>query len=269
MNKRVLFIQLSIIVLVFQHANAYELSTHGLLTDKAYERSNLGVDTALFDQLGVNATNLKVFGESYYDVSGNEIGSRSQNDFEKQRMPSKGLGFLTVKGWLMRGAIREDDVPVFFGKNPQDDPYGQIFRVANHFYDPRNDRPLTIIGIPLGKKAPDWAIGAKDVFDDENDANTNRRNHFTVFDARESLFRALTGMDKGGSTAIGAGGSTPGTAADKEAVRKAYWATTFRALGDLIHLVQDMAQPQHTRNDAHAGSGMTNTVVSAVNGDFV
>ena len=36
--------------------------------------------------------------------------------------------------------------------------------------------------------------------------------------------------------------------------RKKYWATTFRALGDVVHLVQDMAQPQHTRNDPHAGS---------------
>jgi hypothetical protein len=28
--------------------------------------------------------------------------------------------------------------------------------------------------------------------------------------------------------------------------RQAYWATTFRALGDVAHLVQDLAQPQHT-----------------------
>jgi hypothetical protein len=36
-----------------------------------------------------------------------------------------------------------------------------------------------------------------------------------------------------------------------EAIRNAYWATTFRALGDVIHLVQDMSQPQHTRNELH------------------
>ena len=38
-----------------------------------------------------------------------------------------------------------------------------------------------------------------------------------------------------------------------EAVRNAYWATTFRAIGDSVHLLQDMAQPQHTRNDMHSG----------------
>jgi hypothetical protein len=29
--------------------------------------------------------------------------------------------------------------------------------------------------------------------------------------------------------------------------------TCFRALGDVVHLIEDMAQPQHTRNDRHAG----------------
>ena len=42
---------------------------------------------------------------------------------------------------------------------------------------------------------------------------------------------------------------------NREALRKAYWATTYRALGDMLHLVQDMAQPQHTRNDPHSGLG--------------
>ena len=36
-------------------------------------------------------------------------------------------------------------------------------------------------------------------------------------------------------------------------MRKAYWATLFRSLGDVVHLIQDMGQPQHTRNDPHAG----------------
>jgi hypothetical protein len=32
------------------------------------------------------------------------------------------------------------------------------------------------------------------------------------------------------------------------AFRDAYWATTFRALGSVMHLVQDMGNPQHTRD---------------------
>src|SRR6185437_8575395 len=39
----------------------------------------------------------------------------------------------------------------------------------------------------------------------------------------------------------------------KQQWRQAYWATAFRALGDVLHLNQDMAQPQHTRNEPHSG----------------
>ncbi len=56
------------------------------------------------------------------------------------------------------------------------------------------------------------------------------------------MYRALTGKSKDGQDVA---------PADEE--RKKYWATTFRALGDIVHLIQDMAQPQHTRNDAHFG----------------
>lgn len=166
---------------------------------------------------------------------------------------------LSISGWLMRGAIREDDHIGRRAPNPQDDPYNNNDwildnRPLHHFYDPRNDQGLRV-GLRIGQKAPDWGIGADDAFADTNGADPWRRNHFTVFDAREAMFRALTGMSGSGSRAIGAGGSEPSTAADKLAVRKAYWATTFRALGDLVHLIQDMAQPQHTRNDPHAGRG--------------
>ena len=58
------------------------------------------------------------------------------------------------------------------------------------------------------------------------------------------MYRALTGRSKSGQVV-----------APVQTDRKAYWATTFRALGDVVHLIQDMAQPQHTRNDPHSGLG--------------
>jgi hypothetical protein len=36
--------------------------------------------------------------------------------------------------------------------------------------------------------------------------------------------------------------------------RKSYAAKLFRSLGQIMHLLQDAAQPQHTRNDAHIPS---------------
>ena len=234
----------------FRPVLCYELSTHGSITQRTYQRV-IQDKPELLPTLGLSDSAQRL-GDFYFDNYRGDIRTRQPDLFEGRIIQTLGSSVLSLEGWLMRGAIREDDVPTLFGGNPAD-PYGSIFRVFNHFYDPRNDQGLTV-GAFQGAKAPDWGIGASDAFADENAADAFRRNHFTVFDAREAMFRALTGMSGSGSRAIGAGGSEPGTAADKLAVRKAYWATTFRALGDIVHLIQDMAQPQHTRNDPHAGS---------------
>ena len=157
---------------------------------------------------------------------------------DKARIPGTVAPF-SIQGWLMRGAIREDDYLSNFGaKNPQDDPYGMFNRPLRHFYDPINHK-----GLLAFTPAPDWATGSKDSFANPVLPDTTRRNHFTLLDARESEFRALTGKDLDWNT----------VAANK-AERDKYWATVFRALGDVLHLVQDMGQPQHTRNDRHSGN---------------
>ncbi|MGA8031365.1 MAG: hypothetical protein WCB48_03140, partial [Casimicrobiaceae bacterium] len=68
-----------------------------------------------------------------------------------------------------------------------------------------------------------------------------------------AMFRALTLKTRadGGYVDIAAGKDD----ATKQQWRQAYWATAFRALGDVLHLNQDMAQPQHTRNEPHSGKG--------------
>ena len=61
------------------------------------------------------------------------------------------------------------------------------------------------------------------------------------------MWRALTG-ERGR-------GTLPYTAAAYAAdaqERLNRWTTTFRSLGDVIHLLQDGAQPQHVRNDTHS-----------------
>ncbi len=152
----------------------------------------------------------------------------------------------------MRGAIREDDfTPTTLlvntismvlapSPNPQDDPFGNFNRPLSHFYDPVNNSNA-ILG---GTRAPSWGLGVSDPFADPVQEDTQRRNHFSIYDAREAMYRALTGRAKSGQLV-----------AATQADRKAYWATTFRALGNVVHVIQDMAQPQHTRNDPHSGIG--------------
>src|SRR5229473_214697 len=247
-------------------ANAHELATHGRLTHEAFKRSKLA-DAELLRELGTqNGQN--PFGTAYYDVSGADVRERQFQLFEQNlgRMP-RGTEPLSIPGWLMRGAIREDDVGFAFGRpvggDPHDDPYGPFWRVTHHFYDPARDLPLTLsqssaflFQQATGESAtfrrtPDWAIGSRDAFAQPNTPEANRRNHFTIFDAREAMYRALTGRDSQGNSLQPA---QAGTLTKQSDLRNAYWATTFQALGSVLHLNQDMAQPQHTRNDAHAGT---------------
>ena len=213
---------LALLVLGARSGGAYELATHGRLTLHAFQRSIADTDYML-NGLGITTDTL---GNDYYDVYRGNIYTRSKKDFEQTepRMP-KNVDPVSIVGWLMRGAIREDDHIGSRAPNPKDDPYNNNDwildnRPLHHFYDPRNDQGLHV-GLRIGQKAPDWGIGADDAFADANAADQWRRNHFTVFDAHEAMFRALTGMSKTGSKAIGANGSAPNTPADKEAVRKA------------------------------------------------
>lgn len=251
--------------IVMSCADAYELATHALITYSAFGQSKL-ISGSVIQNLGIDSllsspdTNTQPFGNTYYDVQGSTISARTNKPFEDAIIdgggaPGFGVPALTLPGWLMRGAIREDDLGTTLGFNngddPHDDPYGSIQRVYNHFFDPIGNRPLTVLGIPAGEPNPNWAIGTSNAFTTPIAENASRRNHFTVYDAREAMYRALTGKTKDGTDA-----STSGdTAAQKEAMRKTYWATLFRSLGDILHLNQDMAQPQHTRNEAHSGLG--------------
>jgi hypothetical protein len=217
-----------------------------------------------FASQGESGPSLK---SSYFDIYEASTKVRSSFPFEinllERRDPDglnmRGVSTL-INGWLMSGAIREDDNPE--EANPKDDPYqsgGAFHREFNHFYDPFFDRPLTLTGLQLVygsqpiRKAVDWALGTANAFSDPDTRDTQATwNHFTLFDAREAMFRALTLRQR---DSHGNYSDVPGTenATQAEATRLAYWATTFRALGDVLHLNQDMAQPQHTRNEPHSG----------------
>jgi hypothetical protein len=224
--------------------HAYDLATHGRLTQQASTRSRLP-DQELLARLGITES-ANPFGMQYYDVSGSQVMPRSQNAFENKIIREAGVGELTIVGWLMRGAIREDDLGEIaglkVGGDPHDDPYGNIFRVFHHFYDPVFNRALTTTAGVLGSRSPEWATGTVNAFEPSPRSDTSRRNHFTILDAREAMYRALTGRNQSGTVV-----------APTVEERNSYWATTFRALGDVIHLVQDAAQPQHARNDPHSG----------------
>ena len=236
----------------------FELATHAAITEQTVNRF-LRERPTTFAELGLSESQQsRQIGDQYIDLLGSlDVvgGQRSYFAFEQQiiRQIDPAIEPWSPTGWVMAGAIREDDVVRPFGKNPPDDPYGNFTRVVNHFFDPTRNRQLS--PCPLGsscESAPNWATGANDSFTQANLVNSGRRNHFTVVDAKEALFRALT-LKTLSSAGLWIDLPQPSDANGKEAQRNRYWATMFRSLGDTLHLLQDMAQPQHTRNDVHAG----------------
>jgi hypothetical protein len=72
------------------------------------------------------------------------------------------LGPLRFEGWLMRGAIREDDFKSGYYEDPNvqpdTDPWADEFRSTHHFYDPISQSS----GTPLTQSLLPWALGVAD-----------------------------------------------------------------------------------------------------------
>lgn len=119
-----------------------------------------------------------------------------------------------------------------------------FIRSLNHFVDPAHaGQPLTVLGVRPGNllgqpnlPSPDWAI---------QDANPEpSHQEFAFKNAREYARGALT------------------AATLQE--REANWGRVFQTIGQVIHHLQDMAQPQHVRNDAHLALGEEEIRVGSV-----
>jgi hypothetical protein len=120
----------------------------------------------------------------------------------------------SVTDWVAYGAISEDN----FCCPP--------LRFLNHFYNPlapAGQEGYANYGL-TGLPSLQWGLEPTDISGQD----------YSFRDARNYYYQGLT--------------------ASTERDRKRNLSSMFRAIGQDIHLVQDLAQPQHTRNDSH-GSG--------------
>ncbi len=106
-------------------------------------------------------------------------------------------------------------------------------RAINHFFDPISGLAANVFGtegVPYvfpTITSPSWAL---------EDRSEIGEQSYSFKDARNYMYIALT---------------YPNAAA-----REANWGQTFRSLGEVVHHIQDMAQPQHVRNDLHCDIGI-------------
>ena len=106
---------------------------------------------------------------------------------------------------------------VRFGAN-WEDSRGTL-QATRHFYNPVDGSKLLPL---LGETSPDWALEDRGLKDGQAYSYRLMRRNF---------FKALTEP----------------AMADRDAA----WGLTFQTMGHVIHHLQDMAQPQHVRGDAH------------------
>jgi hypothetical protein len=161
------------------------------------------------------------------------LGLRTTDAFDQlsRTPPSLLYGFVndgTPRSWMAEGSIREDDyhtsLPVL-GCEPPRNPPSAIDRVRHHFFDPDSLRGLLAGPVTIGLPAPAWALG------EQGRGSGPEQNQFSLLDARLYQLRSLIE-------------STPEE-------RERQTALLFRSLGQVLHVLEDMAQPQHTRNDIH------------------
>lgn len=279
---------LAVLIFAAPTVNAYEITTHALIADHAYRNSVLNPSKANsiapalgFDRLDADypfSLTTPTSGVAYRDevaVSNPAstlppIAPYFRTPQQQERVVLEALTSRQlvpgasgqaveqrIRSWLVRGAVREDDndaiLPVvgWYSSDKRDpDPFGRLLRATRHFYDPFNDRAFdypNYCATYTCVRSILWALGRTSPLDPGSDADdTSRRNHFTWQDARNNYWWALVVKR-----------DTAGDGYDfADSVQDGYermvrWASMIKDLGHVIHLLQDTAQPQHVRNDAH------------------
>ena len=303
MRRTITFLTFLLMSICTRSTNSYELGTHARISSEAIQRS-LSTDPILVNDLGLQRGLETHLSRLFFDLRNGpseKAITRAVFPFDRANnvMPGllvsvTGVGadrIENVAGWIMRGTIREDDGSKRLKpQNPHD--VDDFNRFCNHFYDPKNNVKLSLSlcgGDDLTSSAA-WAIGVSAGLAGAISRplplypqNESRRNHYTLPDAREAMWRALTLKQfKGANGTLLADPSPDGIGLVLRALprptyslgldptespgnadfsgeaatayrqyRDAYWATSFFALGSVLHLNQDMAQPQHTRIETH------------------
>ncbi|MEW6053484.1 MAG: hypothetical protein AB1552_06815 [Nitrospirota bacterium] len=145
------------------------------------------------------------------------------NDYLRQQVGfPKGLGTSIdnkkVIEWLKRGGKKEDE-PMYT-------------RSFNHFHNPL--KLWDKAGLKgTSKSAVIWA-------QDQGSFGSLFGGNYSWEAVREYYYTALTGRDL-----------NQNVVAPTQAEKEKYFGKAFQGIGQLMHLVQDMSVPAHTRDDAH------------------
>lgn len=179
-----------------------------------YPVTGTGYEVVNHADMSEAAAKASVLGEANSDAL-LDLGLERSIEDPKQAFPNTDGDPKTLAELIRDGARFEDNTVLEFEGVSTTRP-----RVRHHFFDPIRNRALTF-GIEFGHTSPDWALEEDNLSDQA----------FSYAEAKEYLTNALTDSD--------------------EDERAKNFGLTFQTLGHVIHHIQDMAQPQHVRNDWH------------------
>ncbi|MBI5674219.1 MAG: hypothetical protein HZC48_00125 [Nitrospirae bacterium] len=183
--------------------------------------------------VGFNCTSYALDVETHRAIN-EYISSNTLNGFSLSDYLNNNLGFTKgkeeeIKGqkvykWFSDGGHYEDKPPWYV-------PY---LRSVNHFHDPLatslSDAGFNGIwdtGFLSGLSAVEWSqwpLGAQTM-------QVLGSGNYSWYDVRDYYYKVLTSVNN--------------------LDRENKFAETFRGLGQLMHLVEDMSVPEHARNDGH------------------
>jgi len=145
---------------------------------------------------------------------------------------TKGIGTIT-NGVQIKELIKT-------GSRNEDSP---LMRAENHFWNPYRDEGLddSLLGYHFtGLRNRAWALALESCCDTDCDClntpgvtgnyvNSNQCNDYSWTKARQEFYQAMTSTD--------------------EAIRNAHFRNMYESLGRILHLMEDMGVPAHTRDD--------------------
>ncbi|RLC12808.1 MAG: hypothetical protein DRI57_17310 [Deltaproteobacteria bacterium] len=145
-----------------------------------------------------------------------------EEEFQSQEGECKLEETNNVWKWIEHGGAWEDNPP------PDLPDFGSFscpwaIRAFNHYYNPVTDRGLSSFG---GGAAIEWFMSQE-----RRTIFWKNMGDYAWDDVRGYFYNALTSRDS--------------------KVREDAFADTFRGLGHLMHLVQDVSVPSHARLDPH------------------
>ena len=160
----------------------------------------------------------------------NYIAIKTLNQFSLNQYLENQLGFQNgietsliskeVPEWLGEGGVKED-LPHWYM------PY---IRSVNHFHNPLETdiskagfSGIWGTGIFSGESSILWS--------QEPSGEQSSGGHYSWHDVRDYFYAALTATDN--------------------TTRESNFAETFRGLGQLLHLIEDLSVPEHARDDGH------------------